>query len=249
MEGERRAKGGATQESWTPLTEGPLGQPAPECPTHLPLSPLPQGENKFQTGWTICSGQGFGHQTHIPDHSALGSLTPKATCTTSFQGDTAWVGEFSLDKGYEGTVWGGGQEHQGREDKAELPPLWVLVSKSVGQEPEETWRPQLPGWPVCLPPSEKQPKPLAWQTSHKARLYPFPVSPLQPPQAFSPPAGRLCLFPEARPHQSLALLYRSWPGVCPRKPSALQSTIGSGKSEGRQAPRKVPGGCRWSKIE
>lgn len=38
VKGEK--KQGATPESWTPLTEGPLGQPAPECSTHLPLSPL-----------------------------------------------------------------------------------------------------------------------------------------------------------------------------------------------------------------
>lgn len=43
-EGRWRVKGekkqGVSPESWTPLTEGRLGRPAPECPTHLPLSPL-----------------------------------------------------------------------------------------------------------------------------------------------------------------------------------------------------------------
>lgn len=95
--------------------------------------------------------------------------------------------------------WGGreGQEHQGREVEAELPSLWALVSKSVGQEPEEAWRPQLPGGDVCLLPlgQTAQTPGLADKPQSTALTvilsHPLPhvTTPASPGPFFSPPAG------------------------------------------------------------
>lgn len=86
-----------------------------------------------------------------------------------------------------GVEWG--QEHQRREGEAELLPVWALVSESMGQEPEEAWRPQVSGGPLCLPASGQtaQTPGLADQpqsvTLTVILFRPFPMSPLQPPEA------------------------------------------------------------------